>query len=387
MKKLIYLIVMIVALGLIVSGCIPVVPPLEQSDLSTLTKQVPTVVYVATTGADTNPGTSEEPFATIQAAIDAASDGYTIIVAAGIYEEEVKIMDKSLTLSGAQADIPIVNGGRAGDESIIRGKGTSGYPYSWCVVRIQNSDVVVNGFTIENGQRGIAIQGSSIRREGISDILVSHNCIEESGNDGIFRDSAAADVTITYNYIASNPRGIATNGGGTTITDNTFYDNGKGIDFQGIDPYSVYFSDYADPNYPTIISDNTFTNDSTSITLRLDKGHQSIAVTGNDITGASSTAIRTRKVYDVDIVNPAIHYNNIWNNEFGINNQVASINLDATNNWWGHASGPSGEGGRKNPAGKIIGKGDAVSLYVNWDPWLPQPINLTHHDPVPLGLK
>ncbi|MBA7558315.1 hypothetical protein ES705_51114 [subsurface metagenome] len=38
MRKLIYLIVVIVALGLIVAGCLPTVPPTEQGDLGTLTK-------------------------------------------------------------------------------------------------------------------------------------------------------------------------------------------------------------------------------------------------------------------------------------------------------------------------------------------------------------
>ncbi|GAI31781.1 unnamed protein product, partial [marine sediment metagenome] len=50
---------------------------------------------------------------------------------------------------------------------------------------------------------------------------------------------------------------------------------------------------------------------------------------------ARNAAIKTWNTYDVDLVNPAIHYNNVWNNEFGINNQVAGINLDATLNWWG----------------------------------------------------
>ena len=41
MKKLMYLIIVILALGLIVSGCIPVVPTAEKDEISSLTKQKP----------------------------------------------------------------------------------------------------------------------------------------------------------------------------------------------------------------------------------------------------------------------------------------------------------------------------------------------------------
>jgi len=41
MKKLVYLIVAIVVLGLIVSGCIPVVPTAEKDEISSLTKAKP----------------------------------------------------------------------------------------------------------------------------------------------------------------------------------------------------------------------------------------------------------------------------------------------------------------------------------------------------------
>ncbi len=316
-------------------------------------------------------------FLTIQEGVDAVDEGGTVHVSAGIYEPAstssyasvIKIMDKSLTLLGAQADVPIVDGEREGEESIIRGKTESWYPYkprTYTLVRIQHSDVVINGFTMEKAKKSyIDIQGPG---EGISNILVSYNHIEGSVYDGISRDDAAVDVTIDHNYIASNPRGISTRGGGTTITDNTFYGNGKGIDFHHGDPTAMYFDDYEQPNYPTIISGNTFTNDRTSIKLNF-RGHQPITVTGNDITEARTVAIETT-AWGEDFVNPAIHHNNIWDNVFGIKNTFAEINLDATNNWWGHASGPSGPGGRTNPAGKVVGKGDAVSDNVDWDPWL-----------------
>lgn len=326
----------------------------------------------------------EDGYYSIQSAIDSASSDDTIIVGPGIYEEEIKIMDKSLTLLGAQADVPIVDGERSGDESVIRGKvDWRERPSTFCLVRIQNSNVVINGFTIERAKQWtIAITGSSIRHEGISDILISYNYILgiAYGKDGIFRDSAAADVTITHNYIASNSRGIATNGGGTTITNNTFHGNGHGIAFHGGDPYSVYFPDYAESKYPTIISNNTFENDSTSVYLRLDRCHQSITITGNDITEARNDAIRTWNVYDEGqvvfgeatvLVNPAIHYNNIvGSTNFGINNQVTEINLDATHNWWGHPSGPRRD--RGNPNCKA-GRGDRVSENVRYHPWLSKP--------------
>jgi len=47
MRKLaVLMLVAVMVLGLIVTGCLPVVPPTGQGDLSTLTKTVPTVVWV-----------------------------------------------------------------------------------------------------------------------------------------------------------------------------------------------------------------------------------------------------------------------------------------------------------------------------------------------------
>ncbi|MBA7716521.1 hypothetical protein ES703_125594 [subsurface metagenome] len=75
-----------------------------------------------------------------------------------------------------------------------------------------------------------------------------------------------------------------------------------------------------------------------------------------------------------DHANCLINYNDIYGNtNYGLNNSDGAAyerTVDATNNWWGHASGPSGEDGRVNKAGEVVGKGDAVSDNVEWDPWL-----------------
>ena len=56
-----------------------------------------------------------------------------------------------------------------------------------------------------------------------------------------------------------------------------------------------------------------------------------------------------------------VHWNNIVGNiEFGVLNEVPEM-IDATHNWWGDASGPRDVG---------PGTGDAVSDYVDYQPWI-----------------
>ncbi|MCK4614978.1 MAG: PKD domain-containing protein, partial [Thermoplasmata archaeon] len=65
------------------------------------------------------------------------------------------------------------------------------------------------------------------------------------------------------------------------------------------------------------------------------------------------------------------HYNNIYNNtEYGIdasNNNDYTIN--ATDSWWGASSGPY------HPVNNTDGKGDNITDYVLFDPWLTEPVN------------
>jgi len=73
--------------------------------------------------------------------------------------------------------------------------------------------------------------------------------------------------------------------------------------------------------------------------------------------------------------NNKINYNDIYNNgEYGVYNTFGhDYVVNALNNWWGDASGPSGEGS---------GTGDAVNDNVFYDPWLTEPVNPINHPPV-----
>ncbi len=66
----------------------------------------------------------------------------------------------------------------------------------------------------------------------------------------------------------------------------------------------------------------------------------------------------------VDAAGSRANNNSIWGNDiFGVYNDGTGT-LDATCNWWGDASGPSGEG---------PGMGDAVSDNVDFEPWVAVP--------------
>ncbi|KXB07905.1 hypothetical protein AKJ58_01515, partial [candidate division MSBL1 archaeon SCGC-AAA385D11] len=62
--------------------------------------------------------------------------------------------------------------------------------------------------------------------------------------------------------------------------------------------------------------------------------------------------------------NNIVQYNNIYNNTNNGIQHNGTGTLDATYNWWGDSSGPSGVG---------PGEGDAVSENVKYNPWLLNP--------------
>lgn len=68
---------------------------------------------------------------------------------------------------------------------------------------------------------------------------------------------------------------------------------------------------------------------------------------------------------------PTINFCNIDNWRFGVWNrryQRNNVTINAKDNWWGHSSGPTHPG---NPQGR----GDSVTDYVDYTPWLSSPIS------------
>lgn len=185
---------------------------------------------------------------------------------------------------------------------------------------------------------------------GYSGLTIRNNKIY--GNTGLPSDDPAQ---LKYGNGILLIRGSSDNGTDAygpenlTIEGNEIYDNEKNGIYMG--PINH--------NY-TITGNNIYSNGWDGIQIDLEGTYHKSSPTWHDGTS-----------------NISVNNNNIMGNGAGaqvIGTPTNGFVLDATYNWWGHASGPSGEYGRVNKRGKIIGKGDAVSDNVDWDFWFRKPV-------------
>ena len=154
-------------------------------------------------------------YPTIQEAVNSASPGQTIQVAAGTYYEHVTI-NKSLTLIGKKG-------------ATIDGSGGGN------VINITTNNISISGFTIRNGRFGIYLKGSnnSIARNTISNnwcgvymVNSKHNSISGNtitSNDvfGIRMFGSCSNNIVLTNMFAHSKIGISL----AHANNNTFYHN------------------------------------------------------------------------------------------------------------------------------------------------------------------
>ncbi|MCZ7567881.1 MAG: right-handed parallel beta-helix repeat-containing protein [Ardenticatenaceae bacterium] len=333
-------------------------------------------------GGDT-PGSAKK---TIQAAVNQVLAGGTVIVAAGTYNESV-VIDKSLTLqSSTGAASTIINGNSATE--------------NYYMVSIEADNVTLDGFTITNPLYNASADASGVVTNlGKSNIRITNNIIHDIGTStrspvsfGTFGINVGPvnGLEIDHNTIysiknsdaSSWAMGIFVWGNDTNDTaksinihDNVIHDItnpsnfNDGINAGGDSANVVISNNTISAPIKRGIATNAFMDGDASITNNLVSGASSYgillrspfaqSVTCNTVTG-SGIGIQ---VNDTSAA-PTINYNNIVGNTTSGLKNLSTNSVNAENNWWGAADGPSDAGS---------GSGDAVSANVDFDPYLANP--------------
>ena len=228
--------------------------------------------YVATDGSDTDNGSSETPFASIQTAIGSAGDGHTVLVSPGTYMENINFDGKTIVLQSTDGpDTTIIDGNQNGS-----------------VVTFDNEETsssVLDGFTIQNGNAefggGISIGWNS--SPTLSNLIITGNSADYGG--GIDFDSSNAtltNVTITGNSAEYGGGGILCGYYSTPVlTDVTVSEN----TVTSGDGGGIALWDNSDPDLKRVVIHGNSSENGGGIFL------DSAAVTLTNVTMNGNTAI------------------------------------------------------------------------------------------------
>ncbi len=221
--------------------------------------------YVAPSGLDGNDGSSQAPFATIQAAANIVNPGDTVIVRDGTYGGSYSSGYLVWMTRSGTADAPITFRAEHKWGAVLDGESNTGQ-WGWgfsgggiSYITVQDFEVTgfaKDGFTASSGsQNHITLRGNHIHHIGVGDSTSS------IGINGIFDGTGTQymmyDGNVIHNIGRTGPpteqfnmdHGIYTCGSHNVITNNIFYDCNAG--------WGVQVAGYTAVD-GTVISNNVF---------------------------------------------------------------------------------------------------------------------------------
>jgi len=163
-------------------------------------------------------------YETIQKAINAANLGDIIRVTAGTYYENL-LVNKSVSIIGENPATTIIDGG---------GLGT--------VVTIPSTNVIINGFTVQNGKRELPYSGISIYNCNLA--VINNTILKENYNGLQLINSSSSEIF--NNMITNNSyAGIKISEGNNNVFfENTIKDNFIGLWSSGSSSNTFYHNNF-----------------------------------------------------------------------------------------------------------------------------------------------
>ncbi len=351
---------------------------------------------------------STTSYATIQGAVNAAPVGGTVTVDAGTYTETVTV-NKALTIQGAEAGVDARGNGRreAGAESIVTGATTSaGVGTSFYVTA---NDVTIDGFTIQGEtSQDLSVGAGIVIAPGRSGAHVVNNIVQNNVSGLFLSNASATDAAVIQHNVFRNNNNAGTNGGrgiytdasisGGTLTNvtvdgNTFQNNRGSSGTTGLEAAVAFESGTNALSQTNLtLTNNTFDSNGKALlcfnvtglvfqgnvvtrtldwysgSVRFEGNDHNVTITGNNLFANTGPAVAVdTKGFPGDDSGFVVTGNNIYGNgttsgsHFGVvyNGAVYDGTFDARNNYWGSATGPSGDGGGTGDS--VYGVGHVVS--------------------------
>ncbi|MCB1563440.1 MAG: right-handed parallel beta-helix repeat-containing protein, partial [Alphaproteobacteria bacterium] len=278
--------------------------------------------------------------AEIQDGVDVAAAGGTVNVGAGTYHEDV-IIDKALTLNGANSGLHGNDGGR-GPESIVT-PGTVGF-------LITGNNTVIDGFEIVGGEAGVIVDGGNnaiIRNNNI------HGQFAPSGEGASFGAPGEGDGV----YV--------TNSAGTKILRNKIADyNDDGVQASGVSDFEI-----AD----NLIADNG----NGDLAIGVSNASGSLDITGNEITNARRQGVQvlsstvTANISGNTVANAATTQAGIsiqgTNGDISIDDNTVSGGLIGINIHTSDNVLVGDKDGDNDSGNTVIGSGRGISVFGSTD--------------------
>ena len=211
-------------------------------------------VYVATNGSDTNIGTAESPYLTIQRGVDSVSEDGTVYIANGVYNgtDNTNItLSKNMRITGQSQTGTIING--TGTNWIFQIQ--NGLTVTIQNLTLTNTNPDGNGGAVNNGgtltltnctfSNNTADYGGVIYNSGIINNLT--NCIFINNSAGYYGGAIEnfgtinniTKCTFTNNTAAYYGGAIDSSGHVGSVTDSIFVDNSADYGGSAIDNYDA----------------------------------------------------------------------------------------------------------------------------------------------------